>query len=86
MPQRMGKNTAGHNKKEKVLISMIDDAEINVLSDQELNLKRYLNERLVHLLREQEIKWYKRAKTKNLLEGDDNTQYFHLAANGKRRR
>jgi hypothetical protein len=43
------KNIVVHNKQEKkVLISMIHDldkkAEINVLSDHELNLKRYLNE------------------------------------------
>jgi hypothetical protein len=41
---------------------MIDDpdkkAETNALSNQELDLKHYLNERLVHLLREEEIKWY----------------------------
>ena len=69
---------------------MIDDpdkrAESRILSDQELNLKHYLNERLVHLLRKEEIKWYDRAKTKNLLESDDNTQYFHLVANGKHRK
>jgi hypothetical protein len=53
-----------------------------VLSDQELNLKHYLHEQLVKLLREEEVKWYERAKTKDLLEGDDNTQYFHLVANG----
>jgi hypothetical protein len=57
-----------------------------VLSDLELNLKRYLNERLVQLLREEEIKFYARAKTKDLLEGDDNTQYFHLVASGKHRK
>jgi hypothetical protein len=38
---------------------MIDDldkmAEVNILSDQEPNLKHYLNERLVQLLREEEI-------------------------------
>ena len=39
-----------------------------------------------HLLREEEIKWYERAKTKNLLEGDDNTRYFHLLANGKHKK
>ena len=85
------KNTAGHNKKEKKkLILMIDDpdkrAESRILSDQELNQKHYLNERLVHLLRKEEIKWYDRAKTKDLLESDDNTQYFHLVANGKHRK
>jgi len=61
---------------------MIDEldkmAKIRRLSDQELNLKHYLNERLVHILREEEIEWYERAKCKYLLEGNDNTQYFHL--------
>lgn len=66
---------------------MIDDldkkVENRVLSNQELNMKHYLNERLVHLLREEEIKWYERA---DLLEGDDNTQYLHLVTNGKHRK
>jgi hypothetical protein len=35
------------------------------------------------MLREEEIKWYQRAKTKGLLEGDSNTKYFNLVANGK---
>jgi len=38
------------------------------------------------LLREEEIKWFQRAKTKDLLEGDNNTKYFHMVANGKRRK
>ena len=46
-------------------------------------MKHYLKERLVLLLREEEMKWYERAKVKNLLHGDDNTQFFHLVANGK---
>jgi mannosylglycoprotein endo-beta-mannosidase len=37
-------------------------------------------------LREEEIKWYERAKVKTLLEGDDNTRFFHLVANGKHRK
>ena len=53
------------------------------LSDQEINYKHYLKERLVLLLREEEIKWYERAKVKTLLEGDDNTRFFHLVANGR---
>lgn len=85
------KNIAGHNKKEKKqLVSMIDEldkkAENTILSDQEINLKRYLNEQLVHLLREEQLKWYERAKKKDLLGGDNNTQYFHLVANGKHRK
>jgi hypothetical protein len=27
-----------------------------------------------------------KAKTKDLLEGDNNTKYFHMVANGKRRK
>jgi mannosylglycoprotein endo-beta-mannosidase len=45
-----------------------------------------MNERLADLLREEELKWYQRAKAKNLLEGDANTKYFHLVANGKHRK
>jgi hypothetical protein len=40
----------------------------------------------VHLLREEEIKWYQRVKVKDLLEGDSNTKYFQLVANGKHRK
>jgi len=37
-------------------------------------------------LREEELKWYERAKVKSLLEGDANTRFFHLVANGKHRK
>ena len=37
-------------------------------------------------MREEEIKWYERAKVKTLLEGDDNTRFFHLVAKGKHRK
>ncbi|WVZ92292.1 LOW QUALITY PROTEIN: hypothetical protein U9M48_038369, partial [Paspalum notatum var. saurae] len=52
----------------------------------ELNFKHALHERVSLLLREEEIKWYQRAKVKNLLEGDANTKFFHLVANGKHRK
>jgi exonuclease III len=84
-------NTAGSYKKEKkTLLSLVNDldkkAETDRLSDQEINLKHYLKERLVTLLREEELKWYERAKVKTLLEGDTNTRFFHLVANGKHRK
>jgi len=37
-------------------------------------------------LREEELKWYERAKVKTFLEGDDNTRFFYLVANGKHRK
>jgi hypothetical protein len=58
-------------------------AECTMLSPQELDVKHCLNTRLMQLLREEEIKWYQRSKSNKLLQGDSNTRYFHLVANGK---
>jgi hypothetical protein len=41
---------------------------------------------LNQLLREEELKWFQRAKTTNILEGDNNTRYFQMIANGKIRK
>ena len=57
-----------------------------MLNESERNLKHVLNDRLTELLREEELKWYQRAKVKHLLEGDANTKYFHLLANGRHRK
>jgi uncharacterized protein (DUF608 family) len=51
-----------------------------------LNSKAFANDRLASILREEEVRLFQRAKVKHLLEGDDNTKYFHLVANGKHRR
>jgi hypothetical protein len=51
-----------------------------------LNTKAFANDRLASILREEEIRHFERAKVKHLLEGDDNTKYFHLVANDKHRR
>jgi hypothetical protein len=56
------------------------------LQAEEINIKQCLNNRLAHLLREEEIKWYQRVKVKDLLEGDSNTKYFQLIVNGKYRK
>jgi mannosylglycoprotein endo-beta-mannosidase len=82
--------TGSYRKKQKLLLSLLDNldkkAKNGQLSDQDINLKHYLKERLVSLLREEELKWYERAKVKTLLEGDANTRFFHLVANGKHRK
>lgn len=85
------KNISGSNKKEKKeILSKLDildkKAETVLLSTQEIDTKNFLRNRLAAMLREDEIKWYQRAKTKGLLEGDSNTKYFHLVANGKHKK
>jgi hypothetical protein len=85
------KNVSGAYKKEKKeLLNKLDEldkkAENSLLNEMELNLKHVLNEWLAELLREEELKWYQRAKVKHLLEGDANTKYFHLLANGRHRK
>jgi hypothetical protein len=69
------------------MINLLDKkAEHSILSPNEQDMLRFLRDRISHLRREEEIAWFQRSKTKNLLEGDDNTQYFHLIANGKHRK
>ena len=85
------KNVSGAYKKEKkTLLNKLDEldkkAENSLLDESELNLKHVLNERLAEILREEELKWYQRAKVKHLLEGDANTKYYHLLANGRHRK
>ena len=85
------KSVSGAYKKEKIaILNKLDEldkkAEITALSEGELDLKHVLNERLAKLLREEEIKWYQRAKVKHLLECDANTKYYHLLANGRHRK
>ena len=73
-----------------MLLNKLDEldkkAEAGQLQAAEIDLKHVLDEKLVTLLREEEMKWYQRAKVKNLLEGDANTKFFHLVANGKHRK
>jgi len=85
------KSVSGAYKKEKMnILNKLDEldkkAETVSISQVELDLKHVLNERLAELLREEELKWYQRAKVKHLLEGDANTKYYHLLANGKHRK
>jgi hypothetical protein len=41
---------------------------------------------LKKVVREDRLKWMQRCKEKNLLEGDDNTKYYHAKANGRKRK
>jgi hypothetical protein len=84
------KNMNGVYKKEKQeLLRRADEldkkAESQVLSQREWDLKQRISERITQLLREEEVRWFQRAKTTKILKGDNNTKYFQMVANGKRR-
>jgi hypothetical protein len=85
------RHVTGVLKKEKLKLSSIIDgleaiAEVAPLSEQEIELKNESNAKIVSLLREEELKWYQRSKSKFILEGDSNTRYFHSVANGRHRK
>jgi hypothetical protein len=85
------RNVNGAYKKEKQeLLRKVEEldkkAESQLLSQQEWDLKQSVHERLTQLLREEELKWFQRAKATKILKGDSNTKYFHMVANGKRRK
>jgi tRNA A37 N6-isopentenylltransferase MiaA len=82
------KNMNGAYKKEKQeLLRKAEEldkkAESQLLSQHDWDLKQRIHERITQLLREEEIKWFQRAKTTKILKGDNNTKYFHMVANGK---
>ena len=79
-----------YRKEKQELLRRADEldkkAEVQLLSQHEIDLKQSIKERLAHFLRQEELKWFQRAKTTEILQGDDNTKYFQLVANGKRRK
>jgi hypothetical protein len=85
------KNMSGNYKKEKErLIAIIDELDIKA-ENQPLNQAERLslkeaNEKISKLRRDEETKWAQQAKVKNIQEGGSNTRYFHLVANGKKRK
>ena len=57
-----------------------------ILPAAELHAKLEAELRLKELLREEELKWALRAKVRRVVQGDANTQFFHMIANGKHRK
>ena len=66
------------NFEAKAETSILDSNELETKIDAEMQLKK--------LLREEELKWALRAKVRKIVEGEDNTQFFHMIANGKHRK
>ena len=85
------RNLVSQNRRDKsnlpAKIDVLDrKAETILLSSQEVELRHHLKGQLTKLLREEKIYWFQRSKATNLLQGDDNTKYFHMVANGRHRK
>lgn len=48
--------------------------------------KRHLELQLAKLLRYEELKWLQGSREKGILQGDNNTKYYHAKANGRTRK
>ena len=57
-----------------------------MLSDGDRETLESARDDLIKLLREEELKFYQRAKATDVLLGDNNTRYFQMVANGKHRK
>ena len=69
------------------LVQALDiKAESAILLPPELQVKNEAEKRLKELLHKEELKWALRAKVRKVVQGDANTQFFHLIANGKHRK
>ena len=84
------KNQSGIYKVEKERLTQIINeldvkAESTLLNMSERNIMNEAEKKLQALMREEEMKWALRAKVSKIAQGDDNTQFFHMIANGKHR-
>jgi len=69
-----------------VVTNLDTQAETRTLTGEERNQLETARDDLIKLLREEELKFYQRAKTTDVLFGYNNTQYFQMIANGKHRK
>jgi len=68
---------------QSIVTNLDTQAENRTLTDEERNQLESARDDLMKLLREEEIKYYQRAKVTDVLLGDNNTRYFLMVANGK---
>ena len=60
--------------------------EEGLLTLDQMVRKSQLLQEIIKINEEDELYWFKRSHEKWLLEGDNNTEYFHKVANGRKRR
>jgi hypothetical protein len=84
-----GENVRGESLKlKKELLGELENLEAleedNILSGPLFARKGEIQFKLMQIYEEEELYWFSRSSEKWLLEGDNNTAYFHRVANGRR--
>jgi hypothetical protein len=74
------------NLLQKELLEIEKMEELNSLSAPLLERKTFIQSELHRILEGQEEYWHKRLNLNWLLKGDNNTDFFHKVANGKKRK
>jgi mannosylglycoprotein endo-beta-mannosidase len=67
------------------LLDLENLEEEGMLSLMQLNKKIHIQKKLMLILDEEELYWYKRSHGRWLHEGGNNTNFFHRMANGRKR-
>lgn len=85
-----GQSLRGHTKKyRKILQDELEKLELleelQALPPVMLDRKTFIQTELLKLLEEEESYWHKRSSLNWLLKGDNNTEFFHRVANGKKK-
>ena len=71
---------------QSIVTDLDTQAEFRTLTNDERNQLESARDDLIKLLREEELKYYQRAKVTDVLLGDNNTRYFQMVANDKHRK
>jgi hypothetical protein len=86
-----GFNLAGNRKKRKkeienLIMELEEQEECGPLSSDLIMKRINLKVELFQIMDEEELHWFKRSHENWLLKGDNNTEFFHRVASGKRRK
>ena len=81
----------GHTRKyrrilQEELLVLERMEEDQILPSDALERKTFIQKEMMRLLEEEELYWHKRSNLRWLLEGDNNSEFFHRMANGRKKR
>jgi hypothetical protein len=86
-----GYNIAGDRKKRKQeiqdqIMRFEEMEEAGPISTEQISEKIDIKIELMNILDEEEVYWFRRCQENWLLKGDNNTEFFHRVANGRKRK